>query len=149
MEHPDNSVDKDHGSVEGGTTNSTVWNGRKGPDQLQDGTKCHFLHVSSLGSNLTFWSEQSKIFVRHLVFWTPFWIFRPEKTLFHIYSHKKLTYEYFFEKILQCALRNIWKQYITAEFRYSKYFLIRASLKLKKWLILSQYLARNDFQVTV
>ena len=50
-------------------------------DQLRSGTKHHFWHGSSLGPYLTFWSKESKIFVRHLGFWRPSWIFEPRNDL--------------------------------------------------------------------
>ena len=54
--------------------------GQKSLDQLQSGSKHHFWYGSSLGPYLTFWSKEPKIFVRHLGFWRPSWIFELKMT---------------------------------------------------------------------
>ena len=57
--------------------NSRGCKGKKSPEQLQTGSKHHIMWGSSLGPYGTFWSKGTKIFVRHLGFWRPYWIFEP------------------------------------------------------------------------
>ena len=79
--------------------------GQKSLDQLRIGSKRHFLYGSSLGPYLTFWSKGSKIFVRHLGFWRPSWIFEPKNDFNHIFGHRKVSNENNFFKMYQNRLK--------------------------------------------
>ena len=79
--------------------------GQKSLDQLRIGSKRHFLYGSSLGPYLTFWSKGSKIFVRHLGFWRPSWIFEHKNDFNHIFGHRKVSNENNFFKMYQNRLK--------------------------------------------
>ena len=81
--------------------------GKKRPDQLHNGSKRHFLHGSSLGPYLTFWSKVSKIFVRHLGFWRPSWVLQPEIDFSHIFGHRKVSNGLNFTKMHQDVLKSV------------------------------------------